>query len=94
MSDNISLNKTADILKITTRNLSKLFKAETGLSFNKYLNNLRMKRAKFLLNQTGKSILDISLLVGIKDQANFSILFKKNIGTSPMKYRNQNNIIY
>ena len=94
MNDDISLKKIADILKISTRYLSSLFKTETGLTFNEYLNSLRMIRAKFLLNQTNRSILDISLLVGIKNQAYFSTLFKKNIGTSPMNYRNQNNIIY
>ena len=94
MSDDISLKKTANTLKISTRYLSRLFKTETGLTFNEYLTSLRMIRAKFLLNQTNRSILDISLLVGIKNQAYFSTLFKKNIGTSPMNYRNQNNIIY
>jgi AraC family transcriptional regulator, exoenzyme S synthesis regulatory protein ExsA len=49
----------------------------------------RMKRAKLLIETSHKSIGDIAFESGFVNMSHFSRVFKKNIGFSPLEYRNQ-----
>ncbi len=64
----------------------KLFKAETGFSPNVYLTNLRMEKAKKLL-QANVEIKNIPGLIGLGDVYYFSKLFKRYTGKTPGEYR-------
>ena len=54
-----------------------------------YMQNLRMKKAEELLNNTNLSIQEISSICGYLNVSNFSNAFKLVTGFSPLKYRNQ-----
>jgi two-component system response regulator YesN len=47
-----------------------------------------MEKAKELLEQTEKSIKEISTLVGYKSMGSFSTMFKKVYSKSPTEFRN------
>ena len=64
----------------------KLFKNEIGISPNEYLINLRIEKAKKLLN-ANTEIKNIPALVGISDVYYFTKLFKKCVGATPSDYR-------
>lgn len=69
---------------------SGIFKESTKLSPMEYLLETRIKNAERLLAETKRTIAEIGELVGFKDSVNFSIQFKKHLGLSPKKYRDQN----
>ncbi len=63
------------------------FKERTGQPPLKYVNNLKLERAKFLLEHSDKLINAIMEEVGFLDQAHFSKLFRATTGYSPRKFR-------
>lgn len=65
----------------------KSFKQLTGHSPNQYHLNLRLNRAKDLLNSTILNINEIALQTGFESVFYFSKLFKKKHGVSPRSYR-------
>lgn len=87
--EKISLDQIARNMYLSTFYLSKIFKSETGDTPINYLIELRMEKAKNLLDETsGISIQNVAEMVGYDDAYHFSKLFKKHFGTAPSKYRN------
>jgi AraC-like DNA-binding protein len=68
---------------------NRIFKQYFDISINRYRNERRIDRAKFLLTSTEKSIDEISFEVGFEDKYYFSRLFTKLEGVSPLGYRNK-----
>ncbi len=67
-----------------------IFKEKTGESPITFFIKLRMQLAAEYLAQTGKSVKEISYLLGYSSQYYFSRLFKTHMGVSPSEYRNSN----
>lgn len=67
--------------------LCQVFKKYTGIPMTRYIQQLRVQRAKHLLDHTGKSIREISEEVGYSDPFYFSRLFKRIEGVAPQHYR-------
>ncbi|WP_251554604.1 response regulator transcription factor [Neobacillus muris] len=93
--EEITLESISHKLNINKSYFSELFKEEIGLNFNKYLNKVRIEKAKELLVVHDMSAAKISELVGYKDPVYFSIVFKKFTGFPPgeFKQKNQTSII-
>ena len=86
-NENITLSHICKNINFTLPYISKKFKEETGTSFQKYLQNLRIEQSMRLLSETDKKITEIAHDVGYNDIKFFGELFKKNIGMSPRKFR-------
>ncbi len=71
---------------ISAAYLGKLFKLETGESFSRYLNNLRIEKAKILLRSTNIKANKIAIEVGYSDSNYFYNIFKKYTGIYPSEY--------
>ncbi|MVB10524.1 Melibiose operon regulatory protein [Caprobacter fermentans] len=67
--------------------LSHLFKKTTNLSVVEYINSVRIRAAKKLLETTGCSISSIATKTGFNTSAHFSRMFKLGTGMSPTQYR-------
>ncbi len=67
----------------------RIFKRYTGKSPKKFLCLMRLEKAKRLLQDSGKSISEISAGVGFDDLSNFIRYFKKYIGVTPSRYRKE-----
>jgi len=82
---------TRDILSkelgINKSYLSKIFSQVFESSFNQYLNNLRIEYAKYLLENTKNTILDISLSCGFDTERTFERAFKSVCSLTPSNYR-------
>ncbi|MCK7485576.1 MAG: AraC family transcriptional regulator [Bacillus subtilis] len=76
-STNIGLYDAAKKLNISTVYLSQLFKKETGMNFNAYVNEYRLNRAKTLIDEGVYKINQISEMVGYNNTQYFSNCFKK-----------------
>lgn len=97
-SEPITIQDIADFCNLDRSYLCKIFKHATNYSPKEYLIFFRIKKAKQLLKKTDMSIQYIAYSVGYKDAFNFSKLFKKKTGLSPVQYRekylSQQNIEY
>ena len=66
--------------------ISKIFKSETGDTPINRLIDIRLEKAKQLLEEGG-SIQEVAAEVGYEDAYHFSKLFKKHYGVSPSKVK-------
>lgn len=85
--ESFTLSGLSDIANLSPNYLEKKFKERTGLPPLKYINALRLERAKFLLEHSQKSVAEIMEEVGFWDASHFSKLFKSETGYSPTKFR-------
>lgn len=86
--EKISLDQIARNMYLSTFYLSKIFKSETGDTPINYLIELRMEKARELMEASpGISIQNVAEMVGYDDAYHFSKLFKKHFGAAPSKYR-------
>lgn len=86
-AENLHLQDLADqVFHFHAVYLGRMIKKYTGLSFNKYLNTLRIQRAIKLLQSTKLSITDISQNVGYQYIDHFYKNFRELTGMTPGEY--------
>ena len=83
----ISLDDVSREVDISPYYFSKIFKEETGENFIEYVTNIRMTKAKELLQSSDLSMKEICAQVGYSDPNYFSRTFKKNVGVTPTEYK-------
>ena len=86
-AEDISLNQIAKQVCLSPAYFSTLFKAETGCSFIKYLQRVRMEHAKKMLKSTKIRISDIAQAVGYHDLKFFNKVFLTETTVTPSEYR-------
>jgi len=64
-----------------------LFKAQTGLTPNDYLQRLWVEKAQEPLRQTDRSVTEIALATGFSSGQYFSTVFARYTGVSPTDFR-------
>ena len=67
--------------------LNRKMKAITGLKTTEYILNVRISKAKTLLETTDMTIGEVALKCGIEDVGYFSTLFRKSTGMTPSAWR-------
>lgn len=77
----------ATAVNLSSGRLAHLFKSEVGVSLQRYLNNIRMEKAKELLKNGVLSGKEIAAEVGIPNASRFCRNFKACYGTTPKEYR-------
>ncbi len=83
----ISLADLSELTGLDESYLCRLFKRECHMTINEYIQNQRINEAKWMLESSDNSIIDISHLLGFSTQSYFCSVFKKVVGVSPAKYR-------
>ena len=83
----ISLKSISIEMNVTPNYLSALFKQEKGVTFVDYLTNIRMKRARELLDDSTMKVSDIARVVGYEDPNYFTRVFRRQQGITPSEYR-------
>lgn len=66
-----------------------VIKKETGMTPVKYINSVKLKHARYLLEATSDSIESISLVCGFSDYSHFYKLFCRETGISPTEWRSR-----
>ena len=79
----IRVEQIAAELSLDRRYLSRIFKAKMGCSIQEYLIRVRLEEAERLLLQ-GYSVKEAAHLAGYEDVSNFSKMFKKRTGKTPV----------
>jgi two-component system response regulator YesN len=83
----VSLQELADIGGVTPAYLSRLFKKELGINYTDYLNQIRVEKAKELLEIPHIKVLEVASQVGFNNSHYFSRVFKRSTGRTPQDYR-------
>lgn len=83
----ISLNQTAEYIGVNSSYLSRVFKEDYGMGFTEYLNNVRVKQAKYLIERTDTKLKEIVIQVGFNNYTYFFKVFKMIAGITPVEYK-------
>jgi two-component system response regulator YesN len=88
--NNIKLETIAPLFGYNSAYLGKIFSKTVGISFNSYVDTVRINQSKKLLLQNDLKVYKISELIGYKNVDYFHKKFKKYVGISPAEYRKRN----
>ena len=87
IQDKISVEQMADFSAMSERNFSRVFKQATGLTPIKYLETLRLDRAKEILS-SGKDTLEaIAASCGFENEERLRRAFRRRFQLTPSQYR-------
>lgn len=86
-AERLTLEDMARRVYLSPAYFSRIFKQEVGEPFTSYLNRVRIDHSRALLRKKELRLVDIALMVGFEDQSYFTKVFKKVVGTSPLRYR-------
>jgi len=81
------LVRLADQVHFNPSYLSRLFKQKTGLNLSDYISDIRVQKAKELLQDMNMKIYEVAQALGYSSSANFVRFFRKATGISPQEYR-------
>jgi two-component system response regulator YesN len=86
---NLTVQRVAENLAISSSYLSKLIKRHLGTSFVDFLTDFRLARAKELLGTTDLMTYEIAEATGYPDAHYFSTIFRKRLGITPSDFREE-----
>ena len=86
-NSSLSLSMLSDKYAISETYISLLFKKHTNENISAYIENLRMSKARELLQNPKLSIQDITELIGYNSTNTFNKAFKKKYGVPPSACR-------
>jgi AraC family transcriptional regulator len=87
LHQDIKLSDLAALVGISESHLSRRFKQSIGMTPYQYLLQQRIERAKQLLKEGDRSIMDIALLCGFNSHSHLSKQFRQLTGMTPKNYR-------
>ncbi|WP_196427500.1 helix-turn-helix domain-containing protein [Paenibacillus macerans] len=85
--ERITVHTLAQLVRLHPVYLSHLFKKETGLPLNQYIQREKIREAQKMLVQSDLSVTEISGLLQFNDQSYFTSIFKKLTCVTPKQYR-------
>lgn len=83
----IALGDVASVANYSPYHFTRFFKDLTGMTFNEYLNSVRLRKAEGYLSDIDTPITEIAYKSGFNSIQTFNRVFKKAKGCSPSEYR-------
>lgn len=88
-AEELSLQGMSERFYLSREYISRRFKQQYGVNLSEYLLSIRMLEAKRLLETSRQRIYEVAQAVGFSDDKYFRKVFKKQVGITPNKYREQ-----
>lgn len=88
-SHDLSLENMALIFNFSISYLSRFVKEQTGVTFSRYVQELRLEEIKRRLVETDDTIKEIVVQTGYYDVSNYTRKFKSIVGVTPGQYRSE-----
>lgn len=82
-----TIEEMADFVELSAPHLQKLFKVQSGTSPLAFVREMRLEKARDLLENTFRQIHIIGYEVEMPNDSHFTRDFKKRYGTTPTEYR-------
>jgi AraC-like DNA-binding protein len=89
LDQEFSLDRLAREIGLSEFHFCRLFKKTTGFTPSRYFIRLRMEKARRLLRETTKNVIEVGLDVGYSSPSHFAQIFKREVGIAPSAYRGQ-----
>jgi AraC family transcriptional regulator len=83
----VSLGDLAGVAGLSPHYFAELFRQRTGTTPHRFVLERRIERAKRLLRDRTRTILDVAVRSGFKDQSHFGRVFRQIVGATPSGYR-------
>ena len=83
----LPVSEMARFVNLSVSHLQHLFKNDLDQSPARYVQVLRMERARELLESSSLSVKQILIRIGVKDRSNFERRFKQVYKLTPVQYR-------
>lgn len=87
--EELSLTKVARTVNISANYFSEKFKKITGSNFVDYVAQIRIEKARALLEEIDLRVSEIAFTVGFQSLSQFNRVFKKLVGKSPTAFRDR-----
>jgi transcriptional regulator GlxA family with amidase domain len=87
LSSSEPLRKLLDPLRVGLRQIERRFVTDVGMSPREYRRQLRLSRAKWMLEKTDDSVTQVSLNCGYSDASHFARTIRKHFNSSPSDVR-------
>lgn len=84
---NLNLSIVAEMVCLSPKYVSKIFKEYTGMGFNEYRLKIKAEMARELLDKSEYNINELASKLGYNNTESFIKSFKKFTGMTPAKYR-------
>ncbi len=88
----LCLSQISETMKLSSRRLSKVFKANMRISIPEYINEVRLSKSIEWMQKSDLTINEVVEKIGVENESYFYIMFKKRYGTSPKEYILKNNL--
>jgi AraC family transcriptional regulator len=89
IEDELSLDKMAETVGLSTAHFSQMFRKSTGESPHRFVLRHRVERAKEMMRASEARVLDVAIACGFKTQQHFARIFRQICGISPTEYRRE-----
>jgi transcriptional regulator, AraC family len=86
-AEEVNWEGVADRFSLSLRTLHRQLKQHTGMTPQRYLNRIRLTKARHLLRHSDESVTDIAFRCGFGDSNHFSTLFRREFNWSPRDIR-------
>ena len=90
LNPDFSVSMLSEKFGISEVHIRRIFRSAAKTSPIRYINYLRIEKAKTLLSESSLKVSEIAAEVGFSDSFYFSRLFKKGTGVSPASFRKNN----
>jgi AraC family transcriptional regulator len=87
LEDDLTVMRLASVACLSQFHFARAFKAATGQSPHRHVSARRLERAKELLSDADRALVDIALALRFSCQANFTRAFRRATGHTPAQYR-------
>jgi AraC family transcriptional regulator len=87
LTEDIALADLAGLARLSPAHFCRAFKRSFGVPPHRYQLQRRIERAKSLLADQDRSVLEVALACGFNFPSNFSQIFRKGTGVTPREFR-------
>ncbi|WP_291326309.1 GlxA family transcriptional regulator [Desulfovibrio sp. UCD-KL4C] len=88
LSEDLSVGKLAEQMKMSQRNFARVFHAETGINPGKYVEKMRLDKAREMLESGQKYLQTVALSSGFSSEEHMRRTFQRQLGITPGQYIN------